>query len=59
MSHLKTVAVRREFQNFLEGEQDVTITSYRDDTKIVTILHVPFEADVNTVRYILSRFERL
>ena len=55
----KTVAVRREFQNLLEREQDVTITSYGDDTKIITILHVPFEADDNTVRYVLSRFGKV
>ena len=55
----KTVAVRREFQNLLEIEQDVTITSYGDDTKIITILHVPFEADDNTVRYVLSRFGKV
>ena len=55
----KTVAVRREFQNLLEREQDVTITSYGDDTKIIKMLHVPFEADDNTVRYVLSRFGKV
>ncbi|XP_041467266.1 zinc finger CCHC domain-containing protein 3-like [Lytechinus variegatus] len=55
----KTVALRREFQSVMEKEKECTVSAYCEDTKIITILHVPFEANDSTVRYILSRFGKV